>query len=156
MIMNLHYLSTRFPIGSFGSQPSSNLTITPPEKPGLNGAISKLPPEILQSIALHLPLRDIVRLAILGKELYCCLLGTPGARDFLAKAYMRTQARWCLPFGEMELKWWNERNGDSTLGWDYLRQCWSESHSMRNRRRIWRAAESIEQECEIEGVGFAS
>ncbi|KAG8714022.1 hypothetical protein FRC09_018070 [Ceratobasidium sp. 395] len=70
------------------------------------------------------------------------------ARNALAKTYMHTCARWCLPHGEAELKWWNDRSGDEVFGWDYMKRCHVESHSMRNRRRIWRAAESIEDECE--------
>ncbi|CAE6386791.1 unnamed protein product [Rhizoctonia solani] len=112
----------------------------------LHEAISKLPPEILQYIALELDLKDIIVFATLNKTLYWRLIGTREARDSLAKAYIRTHARWCLPSGEAELNWWNERNGDDSLVWEYLERCWSKSHSMRNRRRIWKAAESIEEQ----------
>jgi hypothetical protein len=109
--------------------------------------ITSLPPELLHELALHLSLSDIVALAAVNKAVYQVLLGT-GARDTLAKAYMHSKAPWCLPYGEEELKWWNERKGDDQLGWEYLKRCWCQSHSMRNRKRIWRAAESIEEECE--------
>ncbi|KAG8726970.1 hypothetical protein FRC12_022905 [Ceratobasidium sp. 428] len=110
--------------------------------------ISQLPIELLLSICSDLPLPDIITLATSSKVLYVPLLGTLEACDALAKTYMHTRARWCLPHGEAELKWWNDRNGDEALGWDYMRRCHVENHSMRNRRRIWRAAESIEDECE--------
>ncbi|CAE7231393.1 unnamed protein product [Rhizoctonia solani] len=110
--------------------------------------IFKLPPEIIQSIALELNTWDIIALASTNKMLYYRILGNKEVRDSLARVCIHKHARWCLPYGEVELKWWNERKGDDALGWDYLRRCWSESHSMRNRRRIWRAAESIEAECD--------
>lgn len=88
--------------------------------------------ELLHSIALHLPLPSIVILARLSRALYHQLFGSLEAHDMLAKTYMRTQARWCLPFGEVERRWWDDRHGDDALGWDYLKRCWSESYSMRN------------------------
>ncbi|KAG9084704.1 hypothetical protein FS749_005026 [Ceratobasidium sp. UAMH 11750] len=113
-------------------------------------SIATLPTELLHSIALHLPLSDIVSLAAAHKAVYNALLGGAGTRDILARSYMRLQEPWYLPYGEAELKWWHERDGDDALGWEYLRQCCTQSHSMRNRKRIWKAAESIEEECESE------
>ncbi|KAG8739114.1 hypothetical protein FRC11_000912, partial [Ceratobasidium sp. 423] len=139
----------RFPIEPASTpQPTINITKAQLAESLSNGTISKLPLEIVQCIARELDVRDVIVLATLNKVLYYYLLGNQEARDSLARAYIHRHARWCLPYGESELKWWNERRGDDALGWDYLRRCWSESHSMRNRRRIWRAAESIEEECE--------
>ncbi|CAE6451193.1 unnamed protein product [Rhizoctonia solani] len=119
-----------------------------------HGTISKLPPEILRFIALELNTRDLIALSIINKTLYYRILGNRESRDSLARAHIHKHARWCLPYGEAELEWWGERQGDHGLGWEYLRRCWSESHSMRNRRRIWKAVESIEAECEREEVKF--
>ncbi|KAG8716678.1 hypothetical protein FRC09_015380 [Ceratobasidium sp. 395] len=83
-----------------------------------------------------------------NKAVYNALIGNMDARDVLAKAYMRLQTPWYLPYGEAELKWWHAKGGDEAIGWEYLRRCYSESHSMKNRKRIWKAAKSIEEECQ--------
>ncbi|KAG8736681.1 hypothetical protein FRC10_009044 [Ceratobasidium sp. 414] len=141
----------RFPIESCNtSQPSRYILSFAPIQPPPDGSITTLPPELLHSIASHLPLSNIISLAAANKVLHNVLLGDAGARDTLAKSYMRLQEPWYLPYGEAELKWWRERNGDEVLGWEYLKRCSAKSHSMRNRRRIWKAAESIEEECELE------
>ncbi|QRV80419.1 hypothetical protein RhiJN_08434 [Ceratobasidium sp. AG-Ba] len=117
--------------------------------------LPKLPTELLYTIISHLSLSDIVSIARTDKTLWFRLLGTTNVRDHLAKAYMHSSARWCLPHGEAELTWWNQRNGDSALGWSYMKRCYSESHSMRNRRRIWQVAESIEEEYDKERAKWA-
>ncbi|KAF8607245.1 hypothetical protein BDV93DRAFT_488239 [Ceratobasidium sp. AG-I] len=138
----------RFPVDS-SAQTSAFSAVGPLGVPP-DMSITRLPSELLHSIALQLPFSGIVSLARLHRAMYYQLLGSLETRDRLAKAYMRSQARWCLPFGEAERRWWNDRKGDDALGWDYLKRCWSESCSMRNRRRVWRAAESIEEECQKE------
>ncbi|KAG9089904.1 hypothetical protein FRC06_001308, partial [Ceratobasidium sp. 370] len=145
----------RFPIDMADLPRPSEATapITPPTNLCPLTSISKIPPELLCFICAELSLSHIVSFASVNKTLYSQLLGTLEARDALAKAYMRSSARWCLPHGEAELKWWNDRNGDNTLGWEYMKRCYTKSHSMRNRRRIWRAVESIEVECEKEEMG---
>ncbi|KAF8607243.1 hypothetical protein BDV93DRAFT_542226 [Ceratobasidium sp. AG-I] len=145
----------RFPVDS-PTQTPSFFAVVRPTKIIPNTSITKLPSELLHSIALHLPLSSVVSLARLNKTTYYHLIGGLEARDTLARAYMRTQARWCLPFGEAECRWWDDRDGDDALGWGYLKRCWSESYSMRNRRRVWRAAEAIEEECDQEEVKRAS
>ncbi|KAF8602320.1 hypothetical protein BDV93DRAFT_524099 [Ceratobasidium sp. AG-I] len=136
----------RFPIGS-STCASTSTTVVRPVEFMSKASIMNLPLELLHSVALQLPLSSITTLARINRTMYHQFLQ---ARDALAKVYMRMQARWCLPFGEAERRWWDERNGDDALGWDYLKRCCSESYSMRNRRRIWRTAESIEEECERE------
>ncbi|KAG8739881.1 hypothetical protein FRC10_005015 [Ceratobasidium sp. 414] len=146
----------RFPIDVTNSphaQPSPITLTTPRADSDPLTSILKLPPELTLSICVELALYNIIALAAVNKTLYTQLLGSLDARDALARAYMRSSARWCLPHGEAELKWWNDRNGDDTLGWEYMKRCYTESHSMRNRRRIWRAVGSIENECEKEEMG---
>ncbi|KAG9092836.1 hypothetical protein FS749_015409 [Ceratobasidium sp. UAMH 11750] len=141
----------RFPIDpSNASQLPQDAPSFPPTQPPLDGSIAAFPLELLHSITLHLPLSDIVSFAAVNKAVYNALLGDAGTRDTLARSYMRLQEPWYLPYGEAELKWWHEKNGDEALGWEYLKRCRAQSHSMRNRRRIWKAAESIEEECESE------
>jgi hypothetical protein len=138
----------RFPIQSLSKEPIPPLSFEaaapecdPPQS-------TKLPLELLHSIALRLPLSNIIMFATVNKEMYKWLLGSCSTRDVLARIYMQRSARWCLPHGEAETQWWNERNGDDALGWEYMKRCWIGSYSMRNRRRIWRACESIEEEYE--------
>ncbi|KAG8711350.1 hypothetical protein FRC08_015989 [Ceratobasidium sp. 394] len=141
----------RFPIDPCNtSQSPQDAPSFPPTQPPPDDSIAALPLELLHSIALHLPLSDIVSFSAVNKRVYNALLGNAGTRDTLARSYMRLQEPWYLPYGEAELKWWHERNGDKALGWEYLKRCRTQSHSMRNRRRIWKAAESIEEECETE------
>ncbi|KAG9124344.1 hypothetical protein FRC07_011981 [Ceratobasidium sp. 392] len=141
----------RFPIEPEDTaQPSSTIISFNPAQPTLHGSITALPVELLHSISLSLSLSDIISLAAVNKAIYNALIGNADGRDALAKAYMRSQTPWYLPHGEAELKWWHERKGDDALGWNYLQRCYTQSHSMRNRRRIWKAAESIEEECEKE------
>ncbi|KAG8713547.1 hypothetical protein FRC08_013117 [Ceratobasidium sp. 394] len=146
----------RFPIDTTYSHHARPLTTTitvPPVSLDPLTSILKLPFELVLSICIELPLSNVLALARVSKTLYNMLIGTLDARDALANAYMRSSARWCLPHGEAELKWWNDRNGDDALGWEYMKQCHTESHSMRNRRWIWRVVESIENECKKEEMG---
>ncbi|KAG8775185.1 hypothetical protein FRC12_001619 [Ceratobasidium sp. 428] len=141
----------RFPICTTNSSHTRRpLALTSPIDPDPLTPISCLPIELLLHLCSELSISGIVALAETGKAFYNQLIGTHEARDTLAKVYMRLHARWCLPHGEAELEWWNDRNGDDALGWDYMRRCHTGSYSMRNRRRIWQVAESIENECEKE------
>ncbi|KAG8775187.1 hypothetical protein FRC12_001621 [Ceratobasidium sp. 428] len=148
----------RFPIDEALPSHSARWPFTmtsPPTDSSYIPLISQLPPELILHLCSEMSLSDIVALAETGKTLYNQLIGTQEARDNLAKMYMYSHARWCLPYGETELKWWNDRNGDDTLGWDYMRRCYTDSYSMRNRRRIWQVAESIEDECKKEEAGIS-
>lgn len=141
----------RFPIDSPSTlNATSYLPVTLPLESISLEPISELPPEILQSITSFLPLPGIIILGTLNKRLYHQILGSPETRNAVAKAYIRAQTPWYLPYGETELKWWDDRNGDAALGWDYLKRCLCESHSMKNRKRVWKAAESIEEQCQLE------
>jgi hypothetical protein len=140
----------RFPIQPLGKEPIPSLSFEATAPQCEPAELTRLPPELLHSIALHLPLSSIITFATLNKQLYDCLLGSCSARDVLARGYMQHSARWCLPRGEVELQWWNERKGDDVLGWEYLKRCWIGSYSMKNRRRIWQACERIEEECNSE------
>ncbi|KAG8701666.1 hypothetical protein FRC09_005201 [Ceratobasidium sp. 395] len=135
----------RFPIGTHYAS-RSYLTVLSPVSahPMSSGLIATLPPEILHAIVLHLSPLDVLSLARANKAVYSALIGNTA----LAKAYMRSQTPWYLPYGEAELKWWHANGGDEAIGWEYLRRCHTESHSMKNRKRIWKAAESIEEECQ--------
>ncbi|QRV76886.1 F-box protein [Ceratobasidium sp. AG-Ba] len=146
----------RFPIDSSATpQSSQNISFDEPKQTVSPKSIFGLPLEILHSLVAYLPLSDVISLALSSKTLYNLLLSKMATRDTIAKSYVRLQAPWYLPYGEAELKWWNDRNGDKVLGWEYLKRCFVTSHSMRNRRRIWKAAESIEQECEKEERAWA-
>ncbi|KAG8713113.1 hypothetical protein FRC09_019081 [Ceratobasidium sp. 395] len=145
----------RFPIGTHHASRSYLTVPSPvPAHPTSSGLIATLPPEILHTIVLHLSLLDMCSLARVNKAVYNALIGNMDARDVLAKAYMRSQIPWYLPHGEAELKWWHARGGDEAIGWEYLRRCYAESHSMKNRKRIWKAAESIEEECQKQEATF--
>ncbi|QRV94916.1 hypothetical protein RhiJN_22934 [Ceratobasidium sp. AG-Ba] len=147
----------RFPVDTTHEPPveASGLPVLSQTQQTRRSPLSKLPTELLYTVFSHLSLCDIVSIATTDKTLWFRLLGTTNVRDHLAKAYMNSSARWCLPHGEAELTWWNDRNGDSALGWSYMKRCYSESHSMRNRRRIWQVAESIEEEYDKERAKWA-
>ncbi|KAG9122938.1 hypothetical protein FRC07_000487 [Ceratobasidium sp. 392] len=146
----MSYRPVSFPIEPNESPQSYLAIMSSVAQPVSHGSVAALPVELLHTIAQHLSLSDVISLAATSRRVYNTLVGSKGARDALAKAYMRSQARWCLPYGKDELKWWHDKKGDDALGWEYLRRCYAHSHSMRNRRRIWKAAESIEEECEKE------
>ncbi|CAE6458370.1 unnamed protein product [Rhizoctonia solani] len=87
----------RFPIDPvITPRPITDITEADLIAPISHELISKLPTEIVRSVALELNIRDIITLATLNKTLYYRVLGNQNTRDSLARAYIHENARWCL------------------------------------------------------------
>jgi hypothetical protein len=66
-------------------------------------------------------------------------------RNALARSWIVKNAPWYFPNEGCSL------GAKDTVGWDYLKRCF-ESGSMRNRKRIWKVAEQIEQMADAIGI----
>jgi hypothetical protein len=130
-----------FPLNS---TPSDDLAVpTILEPPFTSTPLSKieqLPVEILFQISALLPLPSLLDFLAASRQLRSIFLGFEVGRNALARTWIRTTGFWYLPVSYEKLL---SDRVDIVIGWVYLKRC-LRSGSMRNRRRIWRVVEQIE------------
>ncbi|EIW78958.1 hypothetical protein CONPUDRAFT_138222 [Coniophora puteana RWD-64-598 SS2] len=106
--------------------------------------VEKLPFELLCAIVAEGSLSSFLSLASTSRTMHALLLGSESDRNAVAFAWIFKNAPWYIPIDSSDEE--NPRFEMRKVSgmWAYLRRCRS-SASMRNRERIWRAAEQIEE-----------
>jgi hypothetical protein len=138
-----------FPLNSTPSDDLAVPTILePPSTSTPLSIIEQLPVEILFQISALLPLPSLLNFLAASRQLRSMLLGFELGRDALARTWIRTTGLWYLPVPyEKSLS----DGVDTVIDWVYLRRC-LRSGSTRNRRRIWRVVEQIEDMADKLGI----
>jgi len=106
--------------------------------------IEHLPFELTYQIVHELPLQSLLSFASTSRQVRANLLGIESDRNALAHSWIAKHAPWYFP-DEGSL------GTNNTVGWKYLKRCF-ESGSMRNRKRIWKVAEQLEQMSDMIGI----
>ena len=117
-------------------------------EPPLNlpcATIEQLPYEIISQIVHDLPLRSLLAVVSTSRQLRSNFLYRAPDRDMLAHSWIVKTAPWYLPDQGL-----GSRTND-IVGWEYLKRCLGNG-SMKNRRRIWRIAEQLEQMADVLGI----
>jgi len=142
----------RFPLETTPEEMTISLVSSGLSPPKDNLApIEKLPFELLYAIVLEGPPSSLLSLASTSRSLYALILGSESDRNAIASAWIIKNAPWYIPVdcSDEETPRSDLRRTSDT--WTYLRRC-RESASMRNRERIWRIVEQIEElaeRCEV-------
>lgn len=98
-----------------------------------------LPFELISMIASHTPFPTLLVLAASSRSLRFQLLAFEVDRNTLAHTWMQRSAPWFCPVSQHE----PYKPSPIPDSWQYLARCFH-SGSMRNRKRIWKIAEQIE------------
>ncbi|GAA5853180.1 hypothetical protein JCM8547_000229 [Rhodosporidiobolus lusitaniae] len=162
-----------FPLAKPSSPSSAPSFLDPPTSSPSppRPSLSSLPFDILLHISSLLPLPSLVSLTSLSRTLRSTLLQTPSNRSRLASAWLRTSGQYWLSY--ILPPWFDEKEAgvveeksvrlakgkklevreleDGDDWWEYLRRC-KANGSMRNRRRVWRAAQSVKKVADEAGV----
>lgn len=146
--------SHRFPVQIEDVYTEDPVHIKAPDQPHEDSKVENLPPEIFTLIASHVTsISDLLSFAATSHRLQYIVFGLASNRDAIARAWIRCQAPWYIPpeGGNVNAEPNEEvqsMNGTCVgLSWAYLRQCCA-SGSMRNRKRIWRVVESLEEKAD--------
>lgn len=146
--IQFHFLAS-FPLNP---TPSDDLAVpTILEPPSTSTPLSKieqLPVKVLFQISTLLPLPSLLNFFSASRQLRYMHLGFEPDRDALALTWIQTTGVWYLPVPQDKL---SSDEGDAVIGWAYLRRC-LQNGSMRNRRRIWRVVEQIEELADETGI----
>lgn len=107
---------------------------------------ARLPLDVVLLVTQNLDLASFLQLSAVNRETLQALLLHGNSTIYVIIEKTRP---WCLPYGEMEQKSWKEmlEEGRITESFPWLlyaRECAANSHSMRNRRRIWKIMEQLE------------
>ncbi|EIW79002.1 hypothetical protein CONPUDRAFT_155687 [Coniophora puteana RWD-64-598 SS2] len=140
----------RFPLGNIGegSIPSFASPNVPPTSANAS-AVEKLPLELLHMIVLLGPLTSLLSLASTSRSMRSILFGSEDNCNTLAIAWITHNAPWFVPpTSDMESQ---DEMHKIQHAWTYLQRCCT-SPSMRNRARIWKVAERIEDVAVQSGV----
>ncbi|EIW78963.1 hypothetical protein CONPUDRAFT_83342 [Coniophora puteana RWD-64-598 SS2] len=104
--------------------------------------LERLPLELLHIIAHRCSLTSLLSLASASRIIRFLLLGSETSRNSLAAAWITKNAPWFSPVTSgLEPRYEMNKVRDA---WVYLQRCCA-SGSMRNRARIWKLAEQIEE-----------
>jgi len=136
LAVNTH-LARSFPSQTTGSA-NEPIYIEPPLYDAAHSSLELLPFELVSQIVNDLPLTSLLSLLSTSRHLRFEFLGLPSDRDALARSWIAKNAPWYLPNEEFNLC------ANGVVGWEYLKRC-LESGSMRNRKRIWKVIEQLEQ-----------
>jgi len=142
----------RFPLEATPEEMTTSLVLLGLSSPKDNPApIETLPFELLYAIILEGHLSSLLSLASASRSLYTLILGSERDRNAIALAWIVKNAPWYIPVdcSDEETPRSDLRRTSDT--WTYLRRCRA-SASMRNRERIWRIVEQIEElaeRCEV-------
>jgi len=132
----------RFPLDVVDKQ--SAPSFASPGVPSISpnaSAIERLPLEIAHVIVLSGPLTSLLVLASASRTMRSILLGSEANCNTLATAWITRNAPWFAPAtSDLEPHYEMHKARDA---WAYLQGCCA-SPSMRNRARIWKVAERIE------------
>ncbi|GAA5824696.1 hypothetical protein JCM11251_005305 [Rhodosporidiobolus azoricus] len=146
-----------------------DFTDPPSSSPGNASALSSLPFDILVHLSSLLTLPALLSLTSTSRTVRSSLFSTSTKRNRLASAWLNTSGQYWLPIkvdlgvdftidkaieekhvGVKKVEMQDLREKDDW--WNYLVRCAAESGSMRNRKRVWGAALSVEIVAEREGL----
>ncbi|EIW78992.1 hypothetical protein CONPUDRAFT_138240 [Coniophora puteana RWD-64-598 SS2] len=134
-----------FPIELASCRDDPPLTLIEPPMAGTTlSAVESLPCELLCAITEQLPMTSLFSLSSTSRTLRAILLGSEAGRNAIARGWIMKSAPWYIPVATSRDYEPHFEMGQVCDPWAYMRRCLS-SGSMRNRVRIWKAAEQIDK-----------
>lgn len=136
-------VANRFPLDSLATQDTpSFITHGVSNNDHTLSMVERLPLELIYMIALESSLTSLLSLTSSSRVLRSMLLGSESSRNSLAAAWVVKNAPWYVPATSgLEAQYEMHKIRDP---WAYLQRYFASS-SMRNRARIWKVAEQIEE-----------